>query len=264
LFERFTPHLAPRVAWLEHLPEQFSGLILANEVLDAMPVYLVRCSGPDLFERGVSGDGDEFRWSDRPLMQGELFDAARNLGIMTDPAIGHAGGYLDSYGREGYVSEINLAARHFMSSLAGILKTGAILLIDYGFGHDEYYHPQRNRGTLMCHYRHYAHDDPFYLPGLQDITSHVDFSAIAEAAGKAGLDMLGYTSQARFLINCDIIGLLAQTPAANAKEYLPLASQVQKLLSPAEMGDLFKVVAFGRNLSTPLTGFTSGDKSRML
>jgi SAM-dependent MidA family methyltransferase len=264
LFERFTPHLAPRVAWLEHLPEQFSGLILANEVLDAMPVYLVRCSGPDLFERGVSGDGDEFRWSDRPLMQGELFDAARNLGIMTDPAIGHAGGYLDSYGREGYVSEINLAARHFMSSLAGILKTGAILLIDYGFGHDEYYHPQRNRGTLMCHYRHYAHDDPFYLPGLQDITSHVGFSAIAEAAGKAGLDMLGYTSQARFLINCDITGLLAQTPAANAKEYLPLASQVQKLLSPAEMGDLFKVVAFGRNLSTRLTGFTSGDKSRML
>ncbi|SFH14351.1 SAM-dependent methyltransferase, MidA family [Nitrosospira sp. Nsp14] len=264
LFERLAPHLAPRVAWLEHLPEQFSGLILANEVLDAMPVHLVRWSGPDLFERGVSGDGDEFGWSDRPLMQGELFDAARNLGMMAGPAIGHTGGYLDSSGREDYVSEINLAGRHFMSSLAGILKTGAILLIDYGFGHDEYYHPQRNRGTLMCHYRHYAHDDPFYLPGLQDITSHVDFSAIAEAAGKAGLDMLGYTSQAHFLINCDITSLLAKIPVDNAKEYLPRANQVQKLLSPAEMGELFKAIALGRNISTPLTGFTSGDKSRML
>ena len=264
LFERHAPHLATRVTWLEHLPEQFSGLILANEVLDAMPVHLVRWSGPDLFERGVSEDGDEFRWSDRPLMQGELFDAARNLGMMAEPAMGRAGGDIASFREVGYVSEINLAARHFMISLAGILKTGAILLIDYGFGHDEYYHPQRNRGTLMCHYRHYAHDDPFYLPGLQDITSHVDFSAIAEAAGKAGLDMLGYTSQAHFLINCDITSLLAQIPADNAKEYLPLASEVQKLLSPAEMGDLFKVVAFGRNLSTPLTGFTSGDKSRML
>jgi len=264
LFERHAPHLAARVAWLEHLPEQFSGLILANEVLDAMPVHLIRWSGPDLFERGVSGDGEEFSWSDRPLMQGELFDAARNLGMMADPAIGDAGGYLDSPGRDGYVSEINLAARHFMISLGGILKTGAILLIDYGFGHNEYYHPQRNRGTLMCHYRHYAHDDPFYLPGLQDITSHVDFSAIAEAAGKAGLDRLGYTSQAHFLINCGITSLLAQIPADNAKEYLPLANQVQKLLSPAEMGDLFKVAAFGRNVSTPLTGFTSGDKSHLL
>lgn len=264
LFERHAPHLATRVAWLEHLPEQFSGLILANEVLDAMPVHLIRWSGPDLFERGVSGGGEEFSWSDRPLMQGELFDAARNLGMMAGPAIGDAGGYLDSPGHVGYVSEINLAARHFMISLGGILKTGAILLIDYGFGHDEYYHPQRNRGTLMCHYRHYAHDDPFYLPGLQDITSHVDFSAIAEAAGKAGLDMLGYTSQAHFLINCGITSLLAQIPADNAKEYLPLANQVQKLLSPAEMGDLFKVAAFGRNVSTPLTGFTSGNKSHLL
>jgi SAM-dependent MidA family methyltransferase len=145
-----------------------------------------------------------------------------------------------------------------------MLKRGAILLIDYGFGRNEYYHPQRNRGTLMCHYRHYAHGDPFYLPGLQDITSHVDFSAIAEVAHNAGLDLLGYTSQAHFLINCGITELLAQIPAENARDYLPLANQVQKLLSPAEMGELFKVIAFGRNIPPPLAGFTGGDKSRML
>jgi SAM-dependent MidA family methyltransferase len=264
LFERHAPHLATRVAWLERLPEQFTGVILANEVLDAMPVHLVLWRNLELFEHGVASGGDEFMWSDRPLMQGELFDAARNLGVMGEPAMARAGGDFDGYREVGYLSEISLAARHFMISLASILKTGAILLIDYGFGHDEYYHPQRNRGTLMCHYRHYAHDDPFYLPGLQDITSHVDFSAIAEAAGEAGMDLLGYTSQAHFLINCDITSLLAQIPADNAKEYLPLASQVQKLLSPAEMGDLFKVIAFGKNISRPLTGFTSGDKSRML
>ncbi len=138
------------------------------------------------------------------------------------------------------------------------------MLIDYGFGRDEYYHPQRNRGTLMCHYRHRVHDNPFYLPGLQDITSHVDFSAVADAARNAGLELLGYTNQAYFLINCGITGILAQSPAENAKDYLPLANQVQKLVSPAEMGELFKVIAFGKNITQPLTGFISGDKSRML
>jgi SAM-dependent MidA family methyltransferase len=263
LFERLSPHLAARVVWLTQLPEQFNGLILANEVLDAMPVHLVRWDGPALFERGVGTDADEFRWSDCPLMQGELFKAACDLHPLADPEMEGTGSYDGSRGGS-YVSEISLATRHFVLSLSGVLKRGGILLIDYGFGRNEYYHPQRNRGTLMCHYRHHAHDDPFYLPGLQDITSHVDFSAIAGAAHNAGLDLLGYTSQAHFLINCGITELLAQIPAENARDYLPLANQVQKLLSPAEMGELFKVISFGRNISTPLTGFTGGDKSRML
>ena len=151
-----------------------------------------------------------------------------------------------------------------MLSLGDILRRGMILLIDYGFGRDEYYHPQRNRGTLMCHYRHRVHDNPFYLPGLQDITSHVDFSAVADAAKNAGFDLLGYINQAYFLINCGITGILAQTPAKNAQDYLPLANQVQKLVSPAEMGELFKVIALGKNVRQPLSGFISGDKSRML
>ena len=229
-----------------------------------MPVHLVRWYRHELFERGVVTEADEFKWSDSPLTQGELFEAARDLYPLADPERGG----IDSYGGSllggGYVSEISLSAQRFMRSLSGVLAQGVILLVDYGFGRNEYYHPQRSRGTLMCHYRHYAHDDPFYLPGLQDITSHVDFSAIAEAAHKAGLDLLGYTSQAHFLINCGITGLLAQFPVEDARDYLSLANQVQKLLSPAEMGELFKVMAIGRNISTSLTGFSSGDQSRRL
>ncbi|SFN86489.1 class I SAM-dependent methyltransferase [Nitrosospira briensis] len=251
LFEKAAPHLASRFVWLEHLPSEFTGLILANEVLDAMPAHLLACRGTDLFERGVTSDNDEFQWSDRPLREGELLAAARELNLR-----------IDSDGD--YISEINLDTRRFMRSLGDVLRRGVILLIDYGFGRDEYYHPQRNRGTLMCHYRHRVHDNPFYLPGLQDITSHVDFSAVADAAGNAGLELLGYTSQAYFLINCGITGILAQSPAENAKDYMPLANQVQKLVSPAEMGELFKVIAFGRNVRQPLAGFVSGDKSRML
>ena len=251
LFEKAAPHLASRFVWLEHLPSEFTGLILANEVLDAMPAHLLACRGTDLFERGVTSDNDEFQWSDRPLREGELLAAARELNLR-----------IDSDGD--YISEINLDTRRFMRSLGDVLRRGVILLIDYGFGRDEYYHPQRNRGTLMCHYRHRVHDNPFYLPGLQDITSHVDFSAVADAARNAGLELLGYTTQAYFLINCGIIGILAQSPAENAKDYLPLANQVQKLVSPAEMGELFKVIAFGKNITQPLTGFVSGDKSRML
>jgi SAM-dependent MidA family methyltransferase len=116
----------------------------------------------------------------------------------------------------------------------------------------------------MCHYRHRAHDDPFILPGLQDITTHLDFSAIAQAGREEGLDLIGYTSQAQFLVNCGITGILAETPASDAAAYAPLASQAQKLLSPAEMGELIKVIAFGKGVSAPLLGFTQGDRSHTL
>jgi SAM-dependent MidA family methyltransferase len=265
LFERFAPHLAPRVAWLEHLPPAFDGLILANEVLDAMPVHLVVWHGTDLFERGVMVKGGDFAWSDRPLVEGALFEIAREL----DPQAGAADDDV-SRGRglgddiSEYVSEINISARHFMRSLAAVLQRGAVILIDYGFGRNEYYHPQRGSGTLMCHYRHLAHNDPFYLPGLQDITSHVDFSSVASAAIDSGLGLRGYTTQAYFLINCGVTEILAQTRVENTKDYLPLANQLQKLVSPAEMGELFKVIAFGKNIHQSLIGFSSGDKSRML
>lgn len=253
LLEEHAPHLLPRIVWLESLPNEFKGLMLANEVLDAMPVHLVAWRDTGLFEIGVLCRDGEFQWMEHPLEEGELLAAAGVLKPLAEAGTG-----------AGYISEINLSAYHFIHSLGPILQKGAILLVDYGFGRNEYYHPQRNRGTLMCHYRHHAHDDPFYLPGLQDITSHVDFSAIADAATSAGLAFLGYNAQAHFLINCGITNILARVPPEIPGDYLPLANQLQKLVSPAEMGELFKAIAFGRNIPTPLLGFTGGDKSRLL
>ncbi|HWU84079.1 MAG TPA: SAM-dependent methyltransferase, partial [Rhodocyclaceae bacterium] len=167
-----------------------------------------------------------------------------------------------------YLSEINLAARAWVAAWAGILERGALLLLDYGFPRHEYYHAQRSQGTLMCHYRHHAHGDPFWLPGLNDITAHVDFTAIAEAGFEAGLDVAGYLSQAAFLINCGLTEVLAQAaPEAMASgevDYLRQSRAVEKLISPAEMGELFKVIALSRGIAEPLLGFARGDKTHTL
>jgi SAM-dependent MidA family methyltransferase len=255
LFEKFAPHLLSRIQWLENLPTKFNGLILANEVLDAMPVHLVVWRDNSLFERGVVWSGKKLEWSDRLLVEGELFKIAQE----TIPRSSFNNNNIDTY-----ISEINLSVRGFIRSLANILQKGAIVLIDYGFGRNEYYHYQRSRGTLMCHYRHHAHDDPFYFPGLQDITSHVDFTAITDVAIGEGLELLGYASQAQFLINCGITEILAQIPAENTGDYLPISNQVQKLVSPAEMGELFKVIALGKDTQQSLIGFSSGDKSFLI
>jgi len=255
LFTDKIPHLVHLIEWLEQLPDQFTGTILANEVLDAMPVHIVKWDNNVLFVRGVRWQNNQFSWQDRPINNTELNHNASQLTPQINP---------DNNLTYTYVSEINLTASHFMHSLTSILQQGVILLIDYGFGRSEYYHPQRNQGTLMCHYRHHAHDDPFYLPGLQDITSHVDFSAITQAAENTRLPLLGYTTQAYFLINCGITEILAQTPAEDTRNFLPQSSQLQKLISPAEMGELFKVIAFGKDFSEPLIGFSAGDISRLL
>lgn len=254
MIEQHIPHLASRVSWLSALPEQFEGLILANEVLDAMPVHLVAWQNGNITERGVIWRDQGPVWQDQPLTAGELLDVARRL----PPT--------DQLSHPLYISEISLANRHFIRSLATLLQRGAILLIDYGFGQNEYYHPQRHQGTLMCHYRHHAHDDPFFLPGLQDITSHVDFSAIARTALDSGLQLAGYTTQAHFLINCGITDLLARTPADQPGSYLPLVSQVQRLVSPAEMGELFKVMILSRDIDIDAVscGFMRGDLRRLL
>jgi len=241
------PQMLERVCWLDALPEAFTGCMVGNEVLDAMPAHLLHWMPDTLFERGVSWVDNAFTWREQAIIDGRLQDAARALDIPAD-----------------YVSEINLAAGAFIKSLAQCLQRGALILIDYGFGEREYYHPQRNRGTLMCHYRHHAHDDPFYYPGLQDITAHVDFTAIAVAGIEAGMRLAGYTSQAQFLINCGITDLLARTPASDVGAYLPQASALQKLMSPAEMGELFKVIALCKDIETPLLGFSQGDQQRKL
>jgi SAM-dependent MidA family methyltransferase len=238
-------HLSQRVFWLEALPDEWTGSIVANEVLDALPVHLV-VWGETLSERGVAVRGGSLGYDDRPLQPGPLHDAAARIGA---PA--------------GYVSEISLAVPGLISTLAPMVRHGVLLLIDYGFGHREYYHPQRTSGTLMCHYRHRAHDDPFFLPGLQDITAHVDFTAVANAGVRAGMRLAGYTSQAHFLVNLGITDLLAREPAQDPA-YFARAAQAQKLLSPAEMGELFKVIALSRGPLPALRGFVRGDLSRLL
>lgn len=246
------PHLLARVHWLDRLPEHFEGLVLGNELLDAMPVHLVVWRKEGIFERGVVYENGVFAWCDRPA-QGRLLERAQQLAAECP---------IDASAV--YLSEICLAAPAWVSAWASILGRGALLLIDYGFAQGEYYHPQRNAGTLMCHYRHHAHGEPFYLPGLQDITAHVDFTAITEAACTGGLDLLGYTTQATFLFNCGVTEVLARTPADDPLGYLPLANAVQKLISPAEMGELFKVIAFGKGIAEPLIGFRQGDRSATL
>ncbi len=241
------PHLLNRVFWLDALPVKFSGAIVANEVFDALPVHLVHWQDSAITERGVSLNDNNFVWQERAICDTALLEAAQKISVP-----------------DGYASEICLAAHGLINSLAQRLEQGAMLFIDYGFGARELYHPQRSSGTLMCHYRHHAHDDPFFLPGLQDITAHVSFTDIAECGIDAGLELLGYTSQAFFLINSGITELLKDTSPENLRDYLPLSAQMQKLTSPAEMGELFKVIALGKDIDTPLQGFARGDLSRML
>jgi len=241
------PHLADRVSWLDALPEKISGVVIANEVLDALPVHLLRWTDAGIVERGVASDGKSFEWQERTPENPALLEAAQSINVPNK-----------------YLSEISLTARSLIASLSERLHQGVLLFIDYGFGAGEYYHPQRNQGTLMCHYRHHAHDDPFFLPGLQDITAHVDFTSIAESAIDSGAQLLGYTTQAHFLINCGVADFLAERDPENLRDYLPLSTQLQKLTSPAEMGDLFKVIALGKGMEQPLRGFVSGDKSRFL
>jgi SAM-dependent MidA family methyltransferase len=243
------PHLFDRVQWLDALPSSFRGIAVANEVLDALPTHVVTWHGETaIVERGVCNTATGgFAWGERPAA-GALLDAARKLETLIEPVADFA-----------YTSEINLAAGALVASLGTMLERGVVLFIDYGFPRHEYYHPQRSNGTLMCHYRHRAHDDPFHLPGLQDITAHVDFTAIRDVALVSGMECLGFATQAQFLINCGITEILSRISPAEPARYLPLAAQAQKLLSPSEMGELFKVMALGKGVDSRLQGFTAGD-----
>lgn len=244
------PHLLERVSWLDYLPENFSGAVIANELLDAMPADLVCWHADGIMIRGVTvNETGDFTWAERPAT-GSLLQVAQQLAdeCRLPP---------------GFESEISLAVRAWCSEWGHRLKQGALLLLDYGFPRHEYYHLQRGRGTLMCHYRHHAHPDPFYLPGLQDITVHVDFTAVIEATHPAGFSLLGYASQGPFLIDCGILERLAEIPG-DTPDYIRASGAVGKLLMPHEMGELFKVIALGRNIEIPLCGFSTSDRSERL
>ncbi|OZI72096.1 class I SAM-dependent methyltransferase [Bordetella genomosp. 12] len=235
--------LGARVQWRDRLPTSFEGVVLANEVLDAMPVRLFGFTEDgQAFERGVSWQ-DGFVWQDRPADPALAATLATRL-----PAL------------PGYVSEINLQGEAWVREMGLWLKRGAALLVDYGFPRREYYHPQRAAGTLMCHLRHHAHADPFVAPGMQDITAHVDFTAMADAALEGGLDVIGFTSQARFLMNAGLLDLLGGLDPTDTRAYAQATAPVQKLLSEAEMGELFKVLAIGRDVPVASMGFARGDR----
>lgn len=258
------PQFLERVEWLDELPGKFSGCLIGNEVLDAMPTHALRWSEEGLLERGVGlrtgAESEQLLVAERPA--GAALIASASEIAVTAP----------------YRGEVSLAARAWVAELARRLEKGAMILLDYGLPRRELYHPQRNGGTLRCHYRHRVHDDPFWFPGLSDITSHVDFTAVAEAGFDAGLGVLGYTSQAQFLINCGIGELLqeklgaggtarnAARDAARPDKQAALRAQgaVSVLLSPNEMGELFKVIALGRGMPQPLLGFLRGDRTHAL
>ena len=241
------PHLLHRVQWLDAFPQNFVGIILGNEILDAMPVELfevcdtgtVRITVQCLDGLPVLGES-----KDVPAQMSE------RLQFFSLPT--------------GYRSEINLQAEAWIGSAADALTAGVILLIDYGFPREEYYHPQRQAGTLMCHYRHHSHSDPLSLVGLQDITAHVDFTAMAEAAIDNHMDVLGYTSQAAFLMACGLGKLVGASDPEKAEDHMALTAQINRLTQPSEMGELFKVIAFGKQYNEPLKGFLLQDRRHRL
>lgn len=226
-----------QVRWLSVPPASFSGFILGNEVLDAMPVHLLVKQGRRWLERGVSLSGDQFIFSDRE----------------SDPSLAEQIPEADSL-PDGYLTEVHPQQCGFLRMLADLLKAGGsglAVLIDYGFPAHEYFLPQRQQGTLMCHYRHHAHTDPFYLPGLQDMTAHVDFTAVALAAQSAGLTVAAYMSQAEFLIAAGLSELATEIPPDDVGRWLSQSQAIQKLTSPAEMGELFKVLLLSHTMELP-------------
>ncbi len=249
---RLDPSLSARVSWREQMPStKVDGVVLANELLDAMPAMRFEV---DAHRRarmlGVAATGDRLHWS----ISDELL--ADHLQKRLEPNILTAG----------YRSEIGLAAEAWVRTVCEKINTGVMLLIDYGFPRHEFYHAQRQQGTLMCHYRHHAHDDPFFYPGLQDISVHVDFTALAEAAISVGMTLAGYVSQGAFLLSLGALDRLvaSQTCATDAQQSLALSQQIRKLTLPHEMGELFKAIAFCRNYSKPLSGFSMHDRCARL
>ena len=244
------PHLFERIIWLDQLPSGFRGVVLANEILDAMPVQRFCWREAGLRELCVGHDGE--RLALIPAEPSEALATAVNA-------------FAERYGWQGEsCSEINLRAAPWITSLGAMLEEGVALLIDYGFPRHEYYHPQRTQGTLMCHYRHRAHDDALLWPGLQDITAHVDFTAVAEAALQAGLAVRGYTSQANFLLGNGLLEMLAELGQGDSRAQLTLSNQVKRLTMPGEMGELFKVMALGKAWQGPLSGFALRDERARL
>ena len=231
-----------RFEWIDSLPDKFRGMIVGNEVLDVVPFDIVHRTRGEVRERGVIVTEAGFAWDDAALPNGEL---KRRAEAVIPP------------GDYDYTTEISLEAEALLRTIASTLEAGLAVFIDYGFNEREFYHPQRSGGTLRCHYRHRFHGDPFFMPGLQDITAHVDFTALARAAEQGGADVYGFTTQAYFLISCGLAVLVSSGDPTATLSKLKATSAVHRLISPSEMGELFKVLVFGKGLEEPILGLQS-------
>jgi SAM-dependent MidA family methyltransferase len=231
-----------RFEWIDALPEKIRGFVIGNEVLDVVPFDIVHRDREGIRERGVILTEAGFAWDDVQLPPGEL---RRRAEAVIPP------------GDYAYTTEVSLAAEALVRTISSSLEAGLVIFIDYGFAEREFYHPQRSGGTLRCHYRHRFHGDPFFMPGLQDITAHVDFTALSRAAEQGGAEVFGYTTQAYFLISCGLAVLVSSGDPTATLSKLKATSAVHRLISPSEMGELFKVLGFGKGIGEPILGFQS-------
>lgn len=248
--EPLAEHHGLKIEWLEQLPDEpLQGVILANEVVDAFAVTRFCVIQGRPWRAGISIDGDGFAW--------EWIDDL-------DPDSGAAKIVQQYELVEGYISEVCPRAQAWIHALGVSLQRGLALVIDYGFPAREYYLPERSQGTLRCHYQHRAHNDPLILPGIQDVTCHVNFSALAEAGRTAGFDVLGYTSQESYLLALGLLDLATPQPEDDENVMLSRAAEVKQLILPSQMGEAFKVMALGKNIEQALAGFKLRDRSSSL
>ena len=247
LIENLPSNLFSKVKWIDEIPQKYEGLIFCNELLDAFPIDLIKKNLGSYFQKGVGVENGAFIWKDKLI---DDLSAYHQINLESLP--------------DNYLIEHSTHIKDWINKINQSLTKGILLIIDYGFNDKEYFHDQRSQGTLMCHFKHHAHDNPLIHVGIQDITSHVNFSYVATEASKLGLHTKGFISQANFLINCGILDLLGKVNIEDQALYMKSVSEIQKLLSPTEMGDLFKVMVIEKNIDIDFIGLKNNNKATKL
>ena len=243
LIKHLPSHLFSKIQWIDELPEQYEGIIFCNELLDALPVDLIKKESGKYYQKGIGVENHVLIWKDKLIEDISNYD---EIDLKNLP--------------DNYLAEYPLHIKNWLNKISQSVSKGIVFIIDYGFNHTEYFHEQRSQGTLMCHFKHYVHDNPLIQVGIQDITTHVNFSYVAREASKLGLNVSGFISQANFLINCGILNLLEKINLEDSTLYMKSVSEIQKLLSPSEMGDLFKVMTLEKNIDIDLLGFKQNNR----
>ena len=243
LTKNLPSHLFSKIQWIDEIPKEYEGIIFCNEFLDALPVELIKKDSGMYYQKGIGIENDLLVWKEKPIDDISNYEEIDLKNLPDD-----------------YVAEYPLYIKNWLKKISQSLNKGIVFIIDYGFNQREYFHEQRSQGTLMCHFKHYAHDNPLIQVGIQDITTHVNFSYVAREASKLGLNITGFISQANFLINCGILNLLETINLEDRALYMKSVSEVQKLLSPSEMGDLFKVMTLEKNIDKDLLGLKQNNR----